>query len=133
MNPHDVPDTLDRNGAPTRPDGPDAPTRLDPHELGIAPSGLGERATVVQVSSAFCAPCRAARTVVARVAQTGTGVRHVEVDVAGHEDLAARLRIARTPTVLVLDPAGVVRERLEGVPRLAWLREAVERVGADRL
>jgi len=108
----------------------DAPTRLEPHQLGLPPSGLGERATVVQVSSAFCAPCRAARTVADRVASTAAGVRHVEVDVAGHEDLAAALRIASTPTVFVLDPEGVVRERLEGVPRLAWLREAVERAGA---
>ncbi|MCK6209516.1 thioredoxin family protein [Georgenia sp. EYE_87] len=123
MNPQDAPTRLDRTEL-----GP-APTRLDAQELGLAPSGLGERATVVQVSSAFCAPCRAARTVAARVATTAAGVRHVEVDVAGHEDLAAALQIASTPTVLVLDAAGVVRERLEGVPRLAWLRGAVERAG----
>jgi len=109
---------------------PDPPRRLLPHELGLGPSDLGERATVVQVSSAFCAPCRAARTVAARVAATAQGVRHVEVDVAGHESLAAALRIVSTPTVLVLDAGGVVHERLEGVPRLAWLRDAVERAGA---
>ncbi|WP_418607199.1 hypothetical protein [Georgenia sp. SUBG003] len=51
----------------------DPPRRLLPQELGLAPSGLGERATVVQVSSAFCAPCRAARTVAARVASTAHG------------------------------------------------------------
>ena len=108
----------------------DAPERLGPRELGIAPSGLGERATVVQVSSAFCAPCRAARTVAARVASTAEGVRHVEVDVAGHESLAAALRVTSTPTVLILDADGAVRDRLEGVPRLAWLRDAVERAAA---
>ncbi|WP_418607198.1 thioredoxin family protein [Georgenia sp. SUBG003] len=59
-------------------------------------------------------------------------MRHVEVDVAGHEALAAALRIASTPTVLVLDADGVVRDRLEGVPRLAWLREAVGRAGDAR-
>ncbi|PFG41219.1 thiol-disulfide isomerase/thioredoxin [Georgenia soli] len=107
------------------------PSRLGPRELGLPPSGLGARATVVQVSSAFCAPCRAARTVAARVAATAEGVRHVEVDVAGHETLAADLRVVSTPTVLVLDADGVVRERLEGVPRLAWLRDAVHRVGGS--
>ncbi|WP_240645793.1 thioredoxin family protein [Georgenia sp. SYP-B2076] len=79
----------------------------------------------MQVSSAFCAPCRAARTVAARVAETSDGVAHVEVDVAGHEQLAAALEITSTPTVLVLDAAGHVQERLEGVPRLAWLRQVV--------
>ena len=102
------------------------PVRLGPGDLGLAPgTTLGETATIVQVSSAFCAPCRAARTVAARVAETGTGVRHVDVDVAGHEELAAALEITSTPTVLVLDAAGTVRERLDGVPRLAWLRQAV--------
>jgi thiol-disulfide isomerase/thioredoxin len=106
------------------PDG--HPPVLGPRELGL-PEGtrLGARATVVQVSSAFCAPCRAARTVAARVAATTEDVLHVEVDVAGHEALAAALQITATPTVLVLDPAGRLRRRLEGVPRLAWLREAV--------
>ncbi|WP_448072418.1 thioredoxin family protein [Georgenia yuyongxinii] len=101
-------------------------TRLAPDDLGL-PRGarLGARATVVQVSSSFCAPCAAARTVGARVAQTVDGVRHVEVDVAGHEELSARLRIRSTPTVLVLDATGAVRHRVEGVPRLAWLRAAV--------
>ena len=105
------------------------PARLEPQELGLSPSDLGERATLVQVSSAFCAPCRAARTVARRVVATADGVRHVEVDVAGHEDLAAALRITSTPTLLVLDAEGRVRERLEGVPRLAWLRTVVERAG----
>lgn len=95
-------------------------------EVGRA-SGLGERATLVQVSSAFCAPCRAARTVLARVAEA-PGVRRVELDVAGHEALAARLDVRSTPVVLVLDADGRVRERLDGVPRLAWLRAAVGRV-----
>ena len=36
---------------------------------------LGERATLVQFSSAFCAPCRAARVVLSDVAATVPGVR----------------------------------------------------------
>lgn len=90
---------------------------------------LGERATLVQVSSAFCAPCRAARTVLARTAEGLPGVEHVDVDVAGHEALADRLGVRSTPVVLVLDADGTVRERLDGaVPRLAWLRQAVAAV-----
>ena len=100
---------------------------LTADDLGA--DALGERATIVQVSSAFCAPCRAARTVAARVTGTSEGVAHLEVDVAGHEQLAERLRVTATPTVLVLDRHGRVRHRLEGVPRLAWLRTSVEDAG----
>src|SRR5689334_6130301 len=40
---------------------------------------LGERATLLQFSSAFCAPCRATRVVLADVASAVPGVAHVEV------------------------------------------------------
>lgn len=107
----------------------DAAEALRPGESGLpATTVLGERATVLQLSSSFCAPCTGARTIARRVAETTDGVRHVELDVAGHEDLAAALEIRSTPTVLVLDAHGRVRERLEGVPRLAWLRDAVAAV-----
>ncbi|RPF28827.1 thioredoxin family protein [Georgenia muralis] len=101
---------------------------LSAADLGTA--RLGDRATIVQVSSAFCAPCRAARNVAARVAGTSDGVTHVELDVAGHEELAERLRVTATPTVLVLDRDGGVRHRLVGVPRLAWLRAGVDEAAA---
>src|SRR5690625_5521133 len=71
-----------------------SPTSLSPDALGIA-GPLGERATLLQLSSGFCAPCRAARGLLARVAETAPGVRHVDIDVAHHPELAARLTITR--------------------------------------
>jgi thiol-disulfide isomerase/thioredoxin len=80
---------------------------------------LGERATLVQFSSAFCAPCRATRRVLAEVAGMVGGVRHVEVDAESHLALVRRVGVARTPTVLVLDAAGTVVRRAAGLPRRA--------------
>ena len=48
-----------------------APSTLRPEDL---PGPLGERATLVQFSSTFCAPCRATRLVLDRVISTTTGV-----------------------------------------------------------
>ena len=73
-------------------------------ELGRRP--LGDRATLVQFSSAFCAPCRATRVVLDEVAGMVDGVAHVEVDAEAHLDLVRRLDVRRTPTVLVLDADG---------------------------
>src|SRR5690242_8406284 len=39
----------------------------------------GERASLLQFSSAFCAPCRTTRRVLASVADAVPGVAHVEV------------------------------------------------------
>ena len=88
--------------------------RLAPGDIG-AP--LGERATLVQFSTAFCQPCRATRRVLADVSSTVPGVAHVEVDAESHLDLVRRLDVRRTPTVLVLDAEGRIVRRASGQPR----------------
>ena len=80
---------------------------------------LGPHATLVHFSTAFCAPCRPTRHILAQVAGMVNGVTHVEVDAAARLDLVRRLRINSTPTVLVLDPAGAVVKRAVGPPRKA--------------
>ncbi len=80
---------------------------------------LGRQATLVQFSTAFCAPCRPTRQILAQVAGMVDGVSHVEVDAAARLDLARRLRISSTPTVLVLDPDGAIVKRAVGLPRKA--------------
>jgi thiol-disulfide isomerase/thioredoxin len=104
----------------------DGEKRLDAAELG---EPLGERATLLQFSSAFCAPCRATRRVLAEVAAMVPGVAHVEIDAEQHLDLVRRLDILKTPTVLVLDADGRIVRRAAGQPRkadvIAALGEAV--------
>jgi thiol-disulfide isomerase/thioredoxin len=78
---------------------------------------LGSRATLLQFSSSFCAPCRTARQLLADVAARDTGVTHVEIDVADRLDLVRRLDVRRTPTVFVLGPQGQVTRRASGLPR----------------
>ncbi|GAA1946231.1 hypothetical protein GCM10009798_01520 [Nocardioides panacihumi] len=79
--------------------------------------GLGERATLVQFSSAFCAPCRVTRRVLSEVADVVPGIVHVEIDAEHHLDVVRRLGILRTPTTLVLDAAGREIARAAGAPR----------------
>jgi thiol-disulfide isomerase/thioredoxin len=94
----------------------DGGERLTAADLG---GPLGERATLVQFSSAFCAPCRATRRVLDEVAAMVEGVRHVEIDAEAHLDLVRRLSVLKTPTVLVLDAGGSVVRRAAGQPRRA--------------
>ncbi|TLS39647.1 thioredoxin family protein [Streptomyces montanus] len=106
--------------------GRDGGKRLGAAELG---EHLGERATLVQFSSAFCAPCRATRRVLGEIAGMVPGVTHVEIDAEDHLDLVRELDILKTPTVLVLDADGRVVRRATGQPRkadvIAALGEAV--------
>ncbi|MFC9973791.1 TlpA family protein disulfide reductase [Spirillospora sp. NPDC127200] len=95
----------------------------------LAAVELGERATLVQFSSAFCAPCRATRRVLGEVAGLVEGVSHVELDAESHLELVRRLNVLRTPTTLVLDAAGREVRRAAGLPRkadvIAALGEAI--------
>lgn len=86
---------------------------------------LGERATLVHFSTAFCAPCRATRQVLSQVSEAVDGVRYVEVDAESHLDLVRKLRIRRTPTVFVLDGDGRIRNRASGQPRRDDVQAAV--------
>lgn len=78
---------------------------------------LGERATLLQFSSAFCAPCRATRRILSDVAGMTQGVAHVEIDAESRLDLVRQLNVLRTPTVLVLAGDGTVVRRASGQPR----------------
>ncbi|GAB3985027.1 thioredoxin family protein [Plantactinospora veratri] len=90
--------------------------------LGIRP---GASATLLQFSSAFCAPCRATRQVLADVTDTLDGVRHVEVDAESQLPAVRALGIWRTPTVLVVDADGRIVQRAAGVPARAQVLAAV--------
>jgi thiol-disulfide isomerase/thioredoxin len=108
--------------------GRDDGVRLSAEELG-AP--LGERATLVQFSSAFCQPCRATKRVLGEVAGMVDGVAHVEIDAESRLELVRRLHILRTPTVLVLDGGGALVQRAVGQPRRADVIAALGRsIGA---
>jgi len=115
---------------PARDDDP--PVDIEPDESGVgtdepSPQSLalgaalegrmGERATVVQFSSAFCQPCRATRRILEEVTVLVPGVSHVEIDAEDNLELVRVLDIRRTPTVLFLDSSGVVRKHASGQPR----------------
>jgi thiol-disulfide isomerase/thioredoxin len=103
-----------RNGVP-REVGGDV-ERLTSGDLDTA---LGERATLVQFSSAFCQPCRATRRILSEITEIVPGVAHVEIDAESRLDLVRSMNILRTPTVLILDASGRVVKRASGQPRKA--------------
>ena len=101
--------------------------RFDSLTAADLPRALGERATLVQFSSAFCAPCRATRQLLGEVAGMVDGVTYIDVDAESNLDLVRRLRITRTPTVVVLDPAGHIVARATGLPRKPDVIAAIAR------
>ena len=109
---------------------PDSAAAAGGPRLGAAELGqpLGPRATLLQFSSEFCAPCRATRQILAEVASGADGVRHVEVDAGERMDLVRLLDVRRTPTVFVLGPDGRVAQRGSGLMNKADVLNALGEV-----
>jgi thiol-disulfide isomerase/thioredoxin len=101
--------------------------RLGAAELG---QPLGPRATLLQFSSEFCAPCRATHRILADVATGSDGVRHVEVDAGERMDLVRLLDVRRTPTVFVLGPEGQIARRGSGLMSKADVLGALDGIRA---
>lgn len=97
--------------------------RLTTADLGAA---LGERATLVQFSTSFCAVCPGTRRLLADIAAGTPGVRFVEIDAEDRLDLVRRADVMRTPTVLVLDRTGRLVRRAAGAPTRADVAAALE-------
>lgn len=94
---------------------------FDLSSLGVEPG----RVTLLQFSSAFCAPCRATRAVLARIASETPSVEHLQVDAESHLEAVRALGIWRTPTVLIIDASGRLVGRAQGTPTLAQIRAAI--------
>jgi thiol-disulfide isomerase/thioredoxin len=88
--------------------------RLTASDLGV---DLGTRATLVQFSTVFCAPCRATRTLLRDVSSRLDDVAYVDIDAEAHLDLVRRFDVVRTPTVLVLNRDGEIVRRASGQPK----------------
>jgi thiol-disulfide isomerase/thioredoxin len=112
-----------RRVAPTSPAGRSDLLRLSESDLGRP---LGRDATVVQFSSEFCAPCRAAERIITDAVAGHDGVRYVDLDSAHRMDLVRRLNILRTPTVVITDRTGRVVTRTVGVPTKQSLHQSVQ-------
>jgi thiol-disulfide isomerase/thioredoxin len=106
----------------------DSTNTLTTTDLGTP---LGERATLVQFSTEFCAYCGPARALLGEVAAAEPGVAVVEIDAAERMDLTRRLNIFATPTVFVLGPDGAIMSRASGLPKKAEVLRAVGTVRAN--
>jgi thiol-disulfide isomerase/thioredoxin len=120
-----VPDVRDEPGVVEQ--APPGDDRLGAdllERLGVGPAA----ATLLQFSSAFCAPCRAVRRISAEVAALLPGVQHIEVDAESHLAEVRELGIWRTPTLLLLDADGRVTKRATGVPSKPQLIAALAEI-----
>lgn len=122
-----------RNGAIRPAAGDDGPDGLDPvfERLGVRPEAA--ELTVVQFSTAFCAPCRTTRARLQQLQTTRPGLAYVHVDAESHLEEVRELDVRRTPTLFYLRRDGSVLARSSGAPQPEQLTALVDaHVGAQQ-
>jgi thiol-disulfide isomerase/thioredoxin len=99
--------------------------------LGVRPADAD--LTVVQFSTAFCAPCRATKARLQQLQTTRPGLATVHVDAESHLEEVRELDVRRTPTLFYLDRGGRLIGRSSGAPRPGELTALIDaHVGSRR-
>lgn len=99
--------------------------RFTAADLGVS---LGSRATMVQFSSAFCAPCRATYSLLDHMVKSMDDVVHVQLDAENNLDLVRELDIRSTPTTIFVDRTGAEVGRAAGRPTREQVLAALEQI-----
>jgi len=81
--------------------------------------------TLLQFSGEYCSYCPLMRKHLQAVAAATPGVHHLEIDIAEHSELTAKLHIMQTPTTLLVSPRGRVLARISGVSQPTKLQTEV--------
>ncbi len=121
-----------RNGAVRSAAGADDdPARAVLESVGARPAQAD--LTVVQFSTAFCAPCRTTRARLQQLQSTRPGLAYVHVDAESNLEAVRALDVRRTPTLFYLDRDGALIGRSSGAPRPEELTALVDaHVGSTR-
>jgi thiol-disulfide isomerase/thioredoxin len=83
--------------------------------LGVRPEAAD--LTVVQFSTATCAPCRTTRARLEQLRADRPGLAVVHVDAEEHLDAVRALDVRRTPTLFYVGRDGALVGRSSGAPR----------------
>jgi thiol-disulfide isomerase/thioredoxin len=113
-----------RSGGPVAVDEPLSGPRAVLDRLGVRPGDAD--LTVVQFSTAFCAPCRATRARLDQLRTAHPGLAVVHVDAESELAAVRELDVRRTPTLFYLDRGGRLLGRSSGAPRPEELTALVE-------
>ena len=100
------------------------------HQLTAAKLGepLGSRATMVQFSSAFCAPCRATHSLLSQMVLSMDDVKHIHIDAESHLELVRELDIRSTPTTIFINKDGIEVGRAAGTPKREQVLAALSNI-----
>ena len=95
--------------------------------LGIA-KPQGKKATILQFKTQYCSVCPGVKRQIEDLIKNDKGISFYEIDAVENLDLAKKLHVKSSPTILFFSEEGLEEGRIIGAPKKGELRNTLEKI-----
>ena len=96
-------------------------------DLNIA-QNQGKKATILQFKTEYCSICPGVKRQIHELIKNDDGIAFYEIDAVERIDLAKKLHVKSSPTILFFNEAGFEEGRIIGAPKRDHLRNTLEKI-----
>ena len=96
-------------------------------ELGLVLT-LGKKATILQFKTEFCSVCPGVKRQINELIKHDTDIAFYEIDAVEKIELAKRLHVKSSPTILFFTEDGLEEGRIIGVPKKNEVKNTLEKI-----
>ena len=89
---------------------------------------LGKKATILQFKTEYCSICPGVKRQINEMIKNDKGISFYEIDAVERIELAKKLHVKSSPTVLFFNEAGLEVGRIIGPPKKDQLRNTLEKI-----
>ena len=89
---------------------------------------LGKKATILQFKTEYCSICPGVKRQINEMIKNDKGISFYEIDAVERIELAKKLHVKSSPTVLFFNEAGLEEGRIIGAPKKDQLRNTLEKI-----
>jgi thioredoxin-related protein len=89
---------------------------------------LGKKATILQFKTEYCSICPRVKRQINELIKNDKGISFYEIDAVERIELAKKLHVKSSPTVLFFNEDGLEEGRIIGAPKKDQLRNTLEKI-----
>lgn len=89
---------------------------------------LGKKATILQFKTEYCSICPGVKRQINELIKNDKDISFYEIDAVERIDLAKKLHVKSSPTVLFFNQVGLEEGRIIGAPKKGQLRNILEKI-----
>ena len=89
---------------------------------------IGKKATILQFKTQYCSICPGVKRQINELIKNDKGISFYEIDAVERLELAKKLHVKSSPTVLFFNEAGLEEGRIIGAPKKDQLRNTLEKI-----